>query len=940
MSKKLFFLISFILLLGLTNGTAQAELRASLEEAAGSSARSIDLTAEGTADWAYWWFDSVAKANQKAGATDIGELTLIGNVGVGNDWKTHFDVVFTDGQDPVSGSVGDVGNRVWIQNAPPAVDEGYELVVTAGFVNRTLKLYIQNKWAYAKIVATLGDESVETIVDSGDSGQIDYVYTLEFSHPLAHELHVRYFCAPDAPYYDSVRMGAATLSGPLVQLQTKATEPSPGDGQEDVSQDVVLSWRAGVYVPAINGHKVYFSENFNDVNDGIGGITQSASRYAPGRLDLCTTYYWRVDEVNAPSDSTVHQGNVWSFTTELLAYPIDGNNITATASSTGKESMGTENTINSSGLDANDLHSTQETAMWLSNDELNGAWIEYELDKTHKLHEMWVWNSNGVIEPVLGFGLKDVTIEYSTNGTDYTILGTTHEFVRAPGAVDYAHNTTVDFGGTAAKYVRLTAHSNWGGVLEKYGLSEVDFFHIPVHATEPSPDSGATDVAIDVTLSWRAGREAAKHDVYLSTDEQAVIDGTASVNTVTENSYSPSPLDVATTYYWRVDEVNDAETPTTWQGDIWNFTTQEYLVVDDFELYNDLDPGDLESKRIFNTWIDGYGTTTNGSIVGYDVAPFAEQDIVHGGNKSMPFFYDNSTAGYSEATANATDLQIGRDWSKGSPQALVLWIYGDPGNAATDQLYMEIDSSKVIYDGDIAIAQWSPWAIDLASLGVNLNNVSTVTIGLERTGGSGGSGVIFVDDIRLYGTAPAVSLPPDPSVSLTVNPSFESPDLGPGGTGQWTDYVDNWIIDNTQASCYLEDGSWQVVAPDGAATLKMWSGAAIWQQIGNVSPNTDYEISMFIGKGYDDTCAVQVELWAGGNPSLLPTEYYGQIEDTVGATLIGGAPLVPTAAVGENEWMSLILNTGAGFNTDDALWLRIESTGYAAWVDYVMVTKQ
>ncbi|GAI31862.1 unnamed protein product, partial [marine sediment metagenome] len=41
------------------------------------------------------------------------------------------------------------------------------------------------------------------------------------------------------------------------------------------------------------------------------------------------------------------------------------------------------------------------------------------------------------------------------NGTDYTTLGTTHEFARAPGAPDYAHNTTVDFGSAAAKYVRL-----------------------------------------------------------------------------------------------------------------------------------------------------------------------------------------------------------------------------------------------------------------------------------------------------------------------------------------------------------------------------------------------------------------------------------------------------------------------------------------------------
>lgn len=58
------------------------------------------------------------------------------------------------------------------------------------------------------------------------------------------------------------------------------------------------------------------------------------------------------------------------------------------------------------------------------------------------------------------------------------------------------------------------------------GLSEVRFSYIPVSAREPNPASGAKDVSVNATLGWRAGREAAKHNVYLSTDQQAVIDGT------------------------------------------------------------------------------------------------------------------------------------------------------------------------------------------------------------------------------------------------------------------------------------------------------------------------------------------------------------------------------------------------------------------------------
>jgi hypothetical protein len=91
---------------------------------------------------------------------------------------------------------------------------------------------------------------------------------------------------------------------------------------------VTLSWKPGEFAPAVNGHTIYLSENFNDVNDGIGGITQSADSYTPAqRLDFETTYYWRVDEVNAPPDSTVHRGDIWSLTTEPVGYPIDGANI-------------------------------------------------------------------------------------------------------------------------------------------------------------------------------------------------------------------------------------------------------------------------------------------------------------------------------------------------------------------------------------------------------------------------------------------------------------------------------------------------------------------------------------------------------------------------------------------------------------------------------------
>ena len=545
--------------------------------------------------------------------------------------------------------------------------------------------------------------------------------------------------------------------GPLLHIEYtlgNAGGPSPADGAIDVPRDVVLGWEPGVYAASVNGHKVYFSENFNDVNDGIGGITRSDSSYTPPqRLDFGTTYYWRVDEDSGPPDNMLFEGDVWSFTTELLAYPIE--NVTATASSANQADMGPENTINGSGLDDNDLHSTEATDMWVSSAEPQGAWIGYEFDKVCKLHEMWVWNSNQMIESFVGFGFKDVTIEYSANGTDYTTLGTTHQFAQAPGADGYAHNTTIDFGGAAARYVRLTANSAWGAIMPQYGLSEVRFFYIPVRAREPSPDSGATGVDLDVVLGWRAGREAVTHDVYVSADEQAVIDGTAAVATVTEASHGPLALDLDMTHYWKVNEVNEAETPSTWESAIWSFTTTDNIVVDDFESYNDLETGEPGSKRIFNVWIDGYGVSTNGSVVGYENPPFCEQTIVHGGKQSMPLAYSNTGgAAYSEAELTLSPAQ---DWTVSGVATLVLYFHGTVGN--TGQLYLKVNGSKVTYDGDaanLARTWWHLWNIDLASVGTNLQNVTKLAVGID---GNGASGTLYFDDIRLYRLAPA---PPAP----------------------------------------------------------------------------------------------------------------------------------------------------------------------------------
>jgi hypothetical protein len=265
--------------------------------------------------------------------------------------------------------------------------------------------------------------------------------------------------------------------------------------------------------------------------------------------------------------------------------------------------------------------------------------------------------------------------------------------------------------------------------------------------SDPSPADDAVDVTQTPTLTWAPGVFGATHEVYFGADPDALeLKASGSLG---EESYEPGQLEWDTTYYWRVDEANDANPDSPWTGPLWSFTTADFLIIDDFEAYNDLDPADPESNRIFLAWVDGFDDPTNGSIVGYENPPFAEQSIVHTGNQSMPMSYDNSV-GKSEATLTLTD---NRDWTVNGVTTLTIWFRGSSDNSA-ETLYVALNgSARVDNDNPDAttITSWTQWNIDLqafADQGVNLTNVNSVTLGLDSV--TGGTGLIYFDDIRLY----------------------------------------------------------------------------------------------------------------------------------------------------------------------------------------------
>ena len=202
----------------------------------------------------------------------------------------------------------------------------------------------------------------------------------------------------------------------------------------------------------------------------------------------------------------------------------------------------------------------------------------------------------------------------------------------------------------------------------------MDIFNSSTSSTaawRPQPADSQTGIMTNDYLSWSPGLGAVSHDVYIGTNKADVVAGTGGTykGNQTKTTYDPGLLLPGSTYYWRIDE--EASDGTTILGEIWSFTTVDFVIVDDFEDYNDYSP-----HEIYTTWEDGLTDPVNGgSQVGYLTVPSVEPQIVHGGAQSMPFFYDNSTASYSEAV-RTFDTPL--DLTIGGLLGLTLWYQGRP----------------------------------------------------------------------------------------------------------------------------------------------------------------------------------------------------------------------------------------------------------------------
>lgn len=519
----------------------------------------------------------------------------------------------------------------------------------------------------------------------------------------------------------------------FMTMALTAYAPTPADGARFQSPEVDLTWMLGknaskheVYFGTSR------DEVLAGTGNTFQGAQVDAT-FDPGPLADGTTYYWRVDEIE--SAGTKQVGPVWSFTTVPSIPVMDPNlagwwkfdegegKLAIDSSGHGRHGTILGGTKWIAGFDGGALLlngadgyvalpidsvigslSSITVTTWVNFSGMGGAWqrvFDFGTGTTFNMMMTPVNGGTGTLRFLIT--VESYNNEQQLNAAAALPTGWHHVAVSINGStrgmqmfldgqVVATGNTTVlpkDLGQTTNNWIGRSQYS-----ADAYFNGAVDDFRIydfamtaaeipdtmrgdPMLAWGPSPSDGAiVDVRSASPLTWSAGDGAAEHDVYLGTDAQAVANAEPSDTSgiycgrQSALSFTPAP-DIAAgqTCFWRVDEVNADGTIS--RGRVWSFTVADYLIVDDFESYND-----VEGSRIFDVWLDGWATGANGSTVGYVNPPFAERKIVNSGKQSMPLDYNNINAPfYSEAERAWASPQ---NWTFNGMNTLVLYLRGNP----------------------------------------------------------------------------------------------------------------------------------------------------------------------------------------------------------------------------------------------------------------------
>jgi len=164
----------------------------------------------------------------------------------------------------------------------------------------------------------------------------------------------------------------------------------------------------------------------------------------------------------------------------------------------------------------------------------------------------------------------------------------------------------------------------YGGTAQA-SLSPYEQTGLPSQASNPSPADEAVDVELNVILRWTPGANAVSHNVYFGRENPGNPLSLAFMGNQTEPQIDPYPdwLYGGTTYFWRIDEVNNNGTR---RGLLWKFTTTSFP------------PPKGRACFVAETdvWVDGTLVSISKAAAGYSVGRI---DGTAAGHSSMPLPY-------------------------------------------------------------------------------------------------------------------------------------------------------------------------------------------------------------------------------------------------------------------------------------------------------------
>jgi len=556
--------------------------------------------------------------------------------------------------------------------------------------------------------------------------------------PLSLDLGTTYYWRVDEVEADGTTVHAGEVWSFTVQPLT-AYSPEPSDGARYVDPNTDLAWSPGFKALS---HDVYLGTNETAVANADNSSAefkgnQTALTYKPAALAHDTLYFWRIDEQN--DDMTVSKGDVWRFGTipEILVtepnlvgwWKLDDGqgNLVLDWSSLGNHGtvLGDPNWVQGqlgSALDLdgfddcvdvgdpNSLNITDQISLlaWIKTGAASNSADQSYITKGNDSYALRHSGDNNLQFRISETIVVGTPVQSSFNDIWHHLAGTYDGNLLILYVDGESQSTTVSTGAIAESVYNVNIGREsvgnrfyYDGVIDdvriyNLALTEEEIKQAmrgePLLTWNPSPTNGKImDIEHIQPLSWSPGDEAVQHDVYFGIDKAAVE--TADTSDATgiyrgrqdPNTYTPpEALEIGQTYYWRIDEYNTDATIS--KGRIWGFTIANYLIVDDFEDYDDVD------NRIYYTWEDYYANNT-GMTVGHLDPPFAEQDIVHIGRQSMYMRYDNDgtvnegtdfeqtgTLFYSEAQRS---WEAPQDWTRRDVTPLTLWLRGIPASVGS-----------------------------------------------------------------------------------------------------------------------------------------------------------------------------------------------------------------------------------------------------------------